>query len=124
PVAAITQRYDEQFRRLTAGDFLPADGSPGIGRLMQAFALTSAAEPVRAAIRAAQKRRDLPRGSAESVVDEAAAKGIVDAEGREQLLTAQAACLAAIEVDVFTDEEYYGSPDGVQGLTATGDDGR
>lgn len=124
PVAAITQRYDEQFRRLTAGDFLPADGSPGIGRLMQAFALTSAAEPVRAAIRAAQKRRDLPRGSAESVVDEAAVKGIVDAEGREQLLTAQAACLAAIEVDVFTDEEYYGSPDGVQGLTATGDDGR
>lgn len=124
PVAKVTQSYSEQYRRLTAGDFLPVDGSPGIGRLMQAFALTSAAEPIRVKIRAAQKLRMLARGAVEEVAADAVVKDVITEAERVQLLAAQDVCLAAIEVDVFTSDEYYGAVEGMQGLSATGDGGR
>ncbi len=122
--AQVTQRYDEQFQRLTEGDYLPTDGSPGIGRLMQAFKMTSEAEPIRVKIRAAQRAGQLARGHVLDSAVQARESGVITEAELQQLQQASTVCLQAIEVDVFTSAEYYGTEAGVQGLTATGDDGR
>lgn len=121
-VAEISQRYDDQYRRLTAEDYLPPDGTPGIGRLMLAFKLTTEAEPARVKIRAAQAERKLPRGEPDTIAAEAFTGGFITANEKVQLEQAHAACMAAIEVDVFTPEEYYGSGE-LQSMTATGNGG-
>jgi acyl-CoA dehydrogenase len=121
--AALTlQSYNEQFQRLTEDCYIPEDDSKGLGRLMKAFRLTTEAEPVRAKIRAAQKARKLERGPAEEMADAAVQAGAISAAEAELLKSAHAACLLAIEVDVFTKDEFYGRGM-VPGETATGDGG-
>src|SRR5690606_18024308 len=115
------QRYDEQFLRLYEGMYLPQDSSKAMGRLLDAFRKTQAAEPVRNKIRNAQKQRKLPRGSAEDLVDAALDAGVITSGEHKALSDARDACLAAIEVDVFTHDEFVGKAP--HGLTATGDGG-
>lgn len=115
------QRYDEQFLRLYEGMYLPKDSSKAMGRLLDAFRKTQEAEPVRNKIRNAQKQRKLPRGSAEDLVDAALDAGVITAGEHKTLSAARDACLAAIEVDVFTHDEFVGKAP--HGLTATGDGG-
>lgn len=120
--ARILQSYGEQFQRLTVNCHVPEDGSKGLGRLMRAFRLTSEAEPVREKIRQAQKARKIERGPVEERTDEALEKGVITAEEASLLNQAITACLLAIEVDVFTKDEFYGRGM-VPGETATGDGG-
>lgn len=122
--AALTiQSYNEQFERLVGGNYMPKDSTKGLGRLLHAFKLTTQAEPVREAIKAAQKAGKLRRGKADELAAEALAQGAITQSQHDLLVEANNACLAAIEVDVFTPEEYYGDG-GLQGLTATGDGGQ
>ncbi len=105
--AATIQRMDEQFRRLTA-DIAPApEDEPGMGRLMKAFRLyTETLEAVRR-IRKAQKQRKLQRGAPHEVSAQACRAGIIT-EGEASLLAqAHDAAMEAIEVDVFSPEEYF-----------------
>ena len=117
--AQSIQSYNEQFFRIAQGQFVPADTSKGLGRLLQAFRLNTEAEPVRSKIRAAQKRGDLVKGKIESLAQSACEQGVITQAEQDILQEATKACLAAIEVDVFTAEEYYGSSD-IPGVTATG----
>lgn len=118
--AALTlQSYNEQFKRLVGGVYLPDDKEVGLGRLLHAFKLTTEAEPVRQAIRTAQQRRQLGRGKVEDMAAEALQKGVITSTQFTLLNEAKEACLRAIEVDVFTPEEYYGNG-GIPALTATG----
>lgn len=89
---------------------------------MLAFKLTTEAEPARVKIRAAQAERKLPRGEPDTIAAEAFTGGFITANEKVQLEQAHAACMAAIEVDVFTPEEYYGSGE-LQSMTATGNGG-
>lgn len=122
--AALTiQRYNDQFKRIVGStNYMPKDKDKGLGRLLHAFELTTKAEPVRATIKAAQKVRKLRRGNPDELAAEAYELGVINQSEYELLKEANEACLAAIEVDVFTPEEYYGNG-GLQGLTATGDGG-
>ncbi|MDR3419499.1 MAG: acyl-CoA dehydrogenase [Nevskia sp.] len=105
--ALAIQSPSEQYHRLTRDVFLPADESLGAGRLLKAFRLGHEAAPVLARIHAAQKAGQLPRGSAEELAQVAANQGIIVAEDAALVRKALAARLEAIEVDVFTPEQYF-----------------
>lgn len=122
--AALTlQSYNDQFLRLVGENFMPQDESRGLGRLLHAFKLTTEAEPVRIKIRKAQKARKVVRGRVEEVALQALENQVISQAEHDLLMRATEACLTAIEVDVFTKDEYYGAND-IQGRTATGDGGQ
>jgi acyl-CoA dehydrogenase len=110
--AALTiQSFNAQFQRLSEGVFAPAEDSVGAGRLFKAFRLVTEAQPVLDRINAAQRRRELPRGTADELTDAALAKGVITADEARLIKAALAARLEAIEVDVFTREEFFGIED-------------
>ncbi|HUP90913.1 MAG TPA: acyl-CoA dehydrogenase domain-containing protein, partial [Solimonas sp.] len=109
--AALTiQSFNDQYRRLTAGVFAPAEDQPAAGRLLKAFRLvTQAHEPAERIIKA-QRAKKLPRGYLPAeIADEALRQNLIDAGEAALLKQALAARMAAIEVDVFTPEQYFDS---------------
>jgi acyl-CoA dehydrogenase len=107
--AALTiQSYGEQYQRLAEGVFAPADTAVGAGRLLKAFRLVTEAHPAAERIIQAQKKQKLPRGLPAEVADEACKAGIVNANEAKLLKAALAARMEAIEVDVFTQEQFFG----------------
>jgi acyl-CoA dehydrogenase len=111
--AALTiQSYGEQFKRLAAGAFSPPETAPGAGRLLKAFRLVTEAHPAAERIIHAQKAKKLTRGLLPAeVADEALKAGIVNADEVRLLKAALAARMEAIEVDVFTKEQFFGAAD-------------
>jgi acyl-CoA dehydrogenase len=106
-VAAAVQSLSEQFQRITA-DIAPSlEDHPGAGRLMKAFRLHNEVIPVTLKIIRAQKERQLPRGLPLQMIDQALAARVITQAEAELLQQASAAAMAAIEVDVFTPEEYF-----------------
>src|SRR3546814_4676179 len=80
-----------------------------MGRLLQAFKLVSAAQPVYDRVVHAQRSKQLPRGPApEEIADAAVQAGIINVQEAQLLKDSQAARLEAIEVDVYTPEQYFG----------------
>ncbi|MCK0154064.1 acyl-CoA dehydrogenase [Alcanivorax sp. S6407] len=120
--ALALQSYGDQYKRLVGGNYMPEESDQGLGRLLKAFRLTTEAEPVRNKIRAAQKARKLGRGKVEELAADAAKQGVISEAELALLNEATAACLQAIEVDVFTKDEYYGAG-GIPAMSATGDGG-
>ena len=106
--AQAIQSPSEQYRRLTRDVFVSPDESLGVGRLLKAFRLVSQAEPALAKIRAAQKAKQLPHGAPEDLAQDAANKNLISAEEAALVRKATTARLEAIEVDVFTPEQYFG----------------
>ncbi len=107
--AATVQVMNEQFRRLTS-DLAPApEDRAGMGRLMKAFRLHTEARPVVAKITKGQKAGKIPRGMAHAVLEQALEAKLITRTEADLLEAAEAAAQAAIEVDVFTHEEYFGS---------------
>ncbi len=107
PTAAAIQSLSDQYRRLTAGVARADENAPGAGRLLKAFRLQHEAQPIMAKVMKAQKKRELGKGMVYEVMDEAHAKGVITETELHQLRQANDAALAAIEVDVFTPEEYF-----------------
>ncbi|WP_290635789.1 acyl-CoA dehydrogenase [Aquisalimonas sp.] len=109
PTAAAIQALNDQYRRITNGVARASESAPGAGRLLKAFRLHQEAQPIMAKIQKAQKQRKLSRGLAYEIIAEARETGVItETEGR-QLQQANDAAMAAIEVDVFTADEYFGS---------------
>lgn len=109
--AQAIQAPSEQYRRLTQDVYLFADETRGAGRLLKAFRLLAEAQGALAKIHAAQHARQLPRGAAEELAQEAVRLGVISAEEAARVARAYAARLEAIEVDVFTPEQYFGTID-------------
>ena len=78
---------------------------------------------MRELIRAAQRQKALPRGNADDLAELAAEKGVISQAQSTVLIEARNACLDAIEVDVFSPEEFYGAQP-ASSLTASGDGGQ
>ena len=113
--AALTiQSWNDQYRHLIAGTHLPKDESRASGRLLRAFRLVSEAHDAAERIIRAQHARKLRRGLPAELAEEAAQAGIIQAHEVRLLKDALAARLEAIEVDVFTDAEYYAAPQQVE----------
>lgn len=106
--AATVQTYGDQFNRLTEGVFVDHGDALGLGQLIEAFRLGSETQPLVDKVIAAQKARKLPRGVINAgVTAQAVELGVLTQPEADRLAAAHAAKLKAIEVDVFTHDEYY-----------------
>ncbi len=106
--AATVQTYGDQFNRITDGVFVPAGDAPGLGELIEAFRLVSETQPLVDKLIKAQKARQLPRGAhSAKLTAQAVELGVLTQSEADRLAQAHAAKLKAIEVDVFTHDEYY-----------------
>ncbi|HKY89807.1 MAG TPA: acyl-CoA dehydrogenase, partial [Nevskiaceae bacterium] len=106
--ALCIQSDGPQFQRLAEGVFLPKDATVGLGRLLRAFRIVTAAHPAAEKIIRAQKAKKLPRGYLPAeIADEAVKAGIVTADEATLLKQALEARIEAIQVDEFKAEEYF-----------------
>lgn len=109
--AQTVVRYDEQYKRLVDGVFLAPETLPGVGRLMKAFRLVTEAHPAAKRVILAQRAKQLmPHLLPAEVADEAVLAGIIQPLEAELLKHALTARLEAIEVDVFTPEQFHVDP--------------
>lgn len=116
--ALCIDHYDAQYQRLCDGVFNPPESYPGAGRLMRAFRLVTEAHPAAERVILAQRASRLTRGLLPAeVADEAVKAGIVSQAEAALLKQALAARLEAIEVDVFTPEQFYAEINGRGGVT-------
>lgn len=106
--ALSIQSVSEQYQRMTENVFVPKDETLAAGRLLKAFRLIGETADAVAKIHAAQKAKQLPRGIPEELAQDAANQGLITAEEASAIRKAYAARLEAIEVDVFTPEQYFG----------------
>lgn len=106
-VAGSVQLMNEQFKRMTDGIAPVDENGPGMGRLMKAFRLHTEVEPIKKKIAKAQRVRELPRGMAYDLIDLALSSKVITQSEASQLKDANAAAMAAIEVDVFKPEDYF-----------------
>lgn len=109
PTAGAIQSLSDQYRRLTAGLAPVDEEAPGMGRVLKAFRLESEAAPAVGKILKAQSSRKLPKGSVYDVIDQALEAKVITETEAQQLRQAGDAVDRAIEVDVFTPEEYFGT---------------
>ncbi|MBC7750190.1 MAG: acyl-CoA dehydrogenase [Candidatus Saccharibacteria bacterium] len=114
--ARTLQTYNTQYANLTDGIYKPFDESPGLGRLLHAFRLTSEVAPILAKIYEAQKLKKLPKGSVEALALLAAEQKIITPDEAQKVEQALAVRLNAIEVDVFGPEQYYNPSKGAEGI--------
>ena len=117
--AALTiGQYDEQYKRLVDGVFLAPETYPGVGRLMKAFKLVTEAHPAAKRVILAQRASKLTRHQLPAeAADEAVKADIIDARDAQMLKRALAARLEAIEVDVFTPDQFYAEINKSDGVT-------
>jgi acyl-CoA dehydrogenase len=106
-VARLITRPGEVRDRLTEGIFLPSDPHEALGRIERAFQLGAEAAPVLNRIRRASRDGRLPRAAPESLLEPALAAGLIDTREAEAVREAAVARLDAIQVDVFTESEYF-----------------
>lgn len=106
--AKTLQTYGEQYNRLIEGVYVPGDNELGLGELMKAFRLVNETQSAVDNIISAQKARKLPRGVINAgVAAQAVELGVITKPEADRLALARDAMLKAIEVDVFTPDEYY-----------------
>ena len=116
--ALCIDHFDAQYQRLVEGVFHAPETYPGVGRLMKAFRLVTEAHAAAERVILAQRKKQLTRGLLPAeVADEAVKAGIIDAAEARLLKEALAARLEAIEVDVFTPEQFHAQVNGHGGLT-------
>jgi acyl-CoA dehydrogenase len=105
-IARNLQTPGQQRDRLTAGIYVPVDPNEALGRLENAFLLSSQAEPVFKTIKAASREGQLPSGKPEQLVTAAREAEIITLEEAELIRAAEIARNEAIQVDTFTLLEY------------------
>ncbi|MDP2286746.1 MAG: acyl-CoA dehydrogenase [Pseudohongiella sp.] len=106
-VAGAIQLMNEQYKRITDGIAPVDENDPGMGRLMKAFRLHTDVEPIKKKIYKAQRARELPRGMAFDLTDLALSSKVITQSEAALMKDANAAAMAAIEVDVFKPEDYF-----------------
>lgn len=107
-VANAIQTPGEQYDRIAAqGLATPQEGKPGMGRLIKAWRLVSEAQAATAKVKKAMYKRQIEAGSLLEALAPAVESNIISADEAQLIEKAEAARYEAIQVDVFTKEEYY-----------------
>ncbi|WP_420454092.1 acyl-CoA dehydrogenase [Rubrivirga sp.] len=123
-VAAALQVPGEQRDRLTPAVFTSLDPEHVLGRFEHTMRLCYDAEGVVSKVKAAIKRRELPRQHPATLIPAALDAGVITADEADLLQRAEAARNDAIQVDAFDTDDYFASavrPDEV--ASTTGGDG-
>ena len=108
-VAAALQVPGEQRDRLTPAVFSSMDPDHTLGRFENAMLLCYQAEGVFSKVKAAIKRKELPRQHPATLVDQAVEAGVITPDEADLLRRAEEARADAIQVDAFDNEDYFAS---------------
>ena len=122
-VAAALQVPGEQRERLTPAVFTSADPTHTLGRFDATMELCFQAEGVVSKLKAAIKRRELPRQHPATLIPLALKAGVVTPDEASLLKRAEEARNDAIQVDAFDNDDYFKTavePDAAPSAT-TGD---
>ncbi|MBD2066351.1 acyl-CoA dehydrogenase [Leptolyngbya sp. FACHB-671] len=92
--------------RLTPGIYVPDHPDEALGRLEQAFRLSSQAEAIFKTIKTASRDGKLPQMKPQQLIDAALTAGVITEDDAALLREAESARNDAIQVDSFTLEEY------------------
>jgi len=104
---SVAIQADESLRGFsTNGVHSVTDDMPGLGKLNYTYKKLIQSEQVFKKIRRAVKQRQLPKKAISFVLDDAVQLNIITAQEAEQIRSAEAARLDAIQVDAFTNDEY------------------
>ena len=99
---------DEMRLRLTPDIFIPDAAEDGLGRLEAALQLIVDAKDANAKVGDAVRSGTLDREPLDTLIDRAAAQGVINAEEQNRLEAAEAARDDVIQVDQFDAETYAG----------------
>lgn len=105
--AGCIQRSGSQLDRLTAVQFQAPESDRGAGRLRRAFRLDAETRPLRKRLHEAVKDGQVAAGDPQGLVGAAVEAGVLSTKEANLLRDAEAAKLAAVEVDEFTPEEFF-----------------
>lgn len=105
--AGCIQRPGSQLDRLTAVQFQAPESDRGAGRLRRAFRLDAEARPLRKRLHEAIRDGRVEAGEPEATVAAAEKAGVLTTDEAKLLREAEAAKLAAVEVDEFTPEQFF-----------------
>lgn len=114
-VAKSLQTFGCDRDRLTAGIYIPTDSNQALGRLENAFSLSTSAEVVFQKLKSAMRSGELPNVKLDRNLDQAIATALsakIISETEANLLrSAELARNDAIQVDAFTLDEYMQGTD-------------
>ncbi len=105
-LAKIAQTPGEQRDRMTDGIYVPEDVNEALGRLENAFRLSTEAEDVARKIKDAIRAKKLPRDKPARLVQKALEENIITKEEAGLVKRAEEARFDAIQGDEFTLDEY------------------
>ncbi|NER29456.1 MAG: acyl-CoA dehydrogenase [Symploca sp. SIO1C4] len=105
-IARSLQTLGSQRDKLTTGIYIPSDTSEALGRLEQAFLLSSQAESIIKKIKLASSAGKLPKGRWEQLFTKAVEVGVISVEEVKLVREAESARNDAIQVDAFSLDEY------------------
>ena len=109
----------EQRDRITPAVFTSMEPEHAYGRFDHAMCLCYEAEGVVSKIKAAIKRRELPRQHPATLIPLAIEEGIITRAEAELLTTAEAARADAIQVDAFDNADYFASAVSPEDVSST-----
>ena len=89
--------------------YVPENAVDGIAKYDDAYLKIMAAQPAISLIKRAQKQRALPKGSVMAVLDQSLQHNVITSADAELIKQAETARLDAIQVDAFTNDEYFGT---------------
>jgi len=106
--AAAIQAPGEQYERIALGGLgTPRDDEPGMGRLLHAWRLVSAAQAPTFKVKKAMHKKQIKAATILEALEPAVETGVITADEAAQIRAAEAARMDAIQVDTFGKDEYY-----------------
>lgn len=91
---------------LSRGIYIPEDPNDSFGRTEKAYNKIREALPLEKKIKAAIRKKQLPKGRIIAVLDQAVAEGVLTTSEGELIREAEKLRYDAIQVDAFNDKEY------------------
>lgn len=105
-LAKLIQEDGEQRDRITQGMFIPKLETEALGRYEKAFKTIKKSEDIDTKIRRAIRKKILPKKRSRDLLEIALEKGVITVEEQKILQLSEELRWDAIQVDVFTEDEF------------------
>lgn len=107
-IASMILADSEQRRRQTEGIFVPKNTVEQLGKLEFTFSVVKRAEATERKMRSAVKARTIPKAKGKALADSCLEKGVITKEEYADVIRADELRWEAIQVDSYTQDEYFG----------------